>query len=219
MERVVARGKPVTLVLMNGSAVSINWARAHVPAIVEAWYPGQAGGVAVADVLFGDYNPGGRLPVTFYQSASQLPPFTDYNMKGRTYRYFTGEPLFPFGYGLSYTTFAYRNLRAPAAINAGDKVTVTVEVENTGKVAGEEVVQLYLKPPARPGAPLRSLEGFERIALRPAERKTVTFRLEPRQFASTGANGKRTVQPGDFGVSVGSATAAIHLNGSPREIN
>jgi beta-glucosidase len=216
---VVALGKPTTLVLMNGSAVSVNWARDHVQAIVEAWYPGESGGAALADVLFGDYNPAGRLPVTFYKSAEQLPPFTDYNMKGRTYRYFTGEPLFPFGYGLSYTTFAYRNLRAPAQSNTGDPITVTVEVENTGKVAGEDVVQLYLKLPARPGAPLRSLEGFERIALKPAERKTVTFRLEPRQFASTAANGKRTVQAGDFGVSVGSATAAIHLNGSPREIN
>jgi beta-glucosidase len=219
MERVIALGKPTTLVLMNGSAVSVNWARDHVQAIVEAWYPGESGGAALADVLFGDYNPAGRLPVTFYKSAEQLPAFTDYNMKGRTYRYFTGDPLFPFGYGLSYTTFAYRNLRAPSQSNTGDGVTVAVEVENTGKVAGEDVVQLYLKSPARPSAPLRSLEGFERISLRPAERKTVTFRLEPRQFASTGANGKRTVQPGDFTVSVGSATAAIHLNGSAREIN
>jgi beta-glucosidase len=219
MERVVALDKPTTLVLMNGSAVSVNWARDHVQAIVEAWYPGESGGAALADVLFGDYNPAGRLPVTFYKSAEQLPAFTDYSMKGRTYRYFTGDALFPFGYGLSYATFAYRNLRAPAQSSTVDPITVTVEVENTGKVAGEDVVQLYLKPPARPGAPLRSLAGFERIALRPAERKTVTFRLEPRQFSSTGSNGKRTVQPGDFGVSVGSATAAIHLNGSPREIN
>ena len=181
--------------------------------------PAQAGGTALADVLFGDYNPAGRLPVTFYKSADQLPPFTDYNMKGRTYRYFQGEPLFPFGFGLSYTTFAYRNLRAPSQANVGDGITVTVEVENTGKVAGEDVVQLYLKPPARPGATLRSLEGFERIALRPAERKTVTFHLEPRQFSSTGTNGKRTVQPGEFGVNVGAATATIRLNGSPREIN
>jgi beta-glucosidase len=218
MERVVALGKPTTLLLMNGSAVSVNWARDHVPAIVEAWYPGEAGGDAIADVLFGDYNPAGRLPVTFYKSASQLPPFTDYNMKGRTYRYFDGEPLFPFGYGLSYTTFAYRNLKAPAQANAGDSVTVTVEVENTGKLAGEEVVQLYLKTPTRPGAPLRSLEGFERIALKPGERKTVTFRLEPRQFAHT-ANGKRVVTPGDYTVTTGSASATIRLTGSPRELN
>jgi beta-glucosidase len=218
MERVVALGKPTTLVLMNGSAVSVNWARDHVPAIVEAWYPGEEGGAALADVLFGDYNPAGRLPVTFYKSADQLPPFTDYNMKGRTYRFFTGEPLFPFGYGLSYTTFAYRNLRAPAQANAGDPVTVTVEVENTGKLAGEEVAQLYLTPPAVPGAPLRSLEGFERIALKPGERKTVSFRLEPRQFSAT-VNGKRTVRPGDFSVNVGGSKASVRLTGSPRELN
>ena len=144
MQRVVAGGKPVVLVLLNGSAVAVNWARDHVPAIVELWYPGQAGGTALADVLFGDYNPAGRLPVTFYKSADQLPPFTDYNMKGRTYRYFTGEPLFPFGYGLSYTTFAYRNLKLPKQSQIGDEVKVSVDVENTGKIAGEEVVELYL---------------------------------------------------------------------------
>jgi beta-glucosidase len=206
MERVVALGKPTALVLMNGSAVSVNWARDHVPAIVEAWYPGQAGGAALADVLFGDYNPAGRLPVTFYKSASQLPPFTDYNMTGRTYRFFAGAPLFPFGYGLSYTTFAYRNLKAPSQVNTGDPIAVTVEVENTGKMAGEDVVQIYIKPPQTAGAPLRSLEGFERIALRPAERKTVSFRIRPNQ-------------PGDFTATVGSTTTTIHLNGSPGKLN
>jgi beta-glucosidase len=140
-------------------------------------------------------------------------------MKGRTYRYFDGDPLFSFGFGLSYTTFAYRSLRTPAQANAGDPVTVTVEVENTGKMAGEEVVQLYLKPPARPGGPLRSLEGFERVALRPAERKTLTFHLAPRQFSTPGANGKRAVGPGNFTVSVGGATTAIRFNGPAREVN
>ena len=111
MQKIAALGKPTVLVLLNGSAVAVNWAEDHIPAIVEAWYPGQAGGTAIADVLFGDYNPGGRLPVTFYKSVDQLPPFTDYSMKGRTYRFFKGEPLFPFGYGLSYSTFAYRNLK------------------------------------------------------------------------------------------------------------
>src|SRR5215471_15842903 len=143
LQAVMKLGKPTVLVLFNGSAVAVNWARANVPAIVEAWYPGQAGGQAIADVLFGDYNPAGRLPVTFYQSAEQLPPFTDYSMKARTYRYFTGEPLFPFGYGLSYTTFTYRNLKLPDQARAGDEVKLSVEVENTGKMAGEEVVQVY----------------------------------------------------------------------------
>ena len=158
MEAVAAVGKPTVLVLLNGSAVSVNWAAQHIPAIVEAWYPGQAGGAAIADVLFGDYNPAGRLPVTFYKSAADLPPFDDYSMKGRTYRFFKGDPLFPFGHGLSYTTFAYRNLKATTDIS--------VEVENTGRTAGEEVVQIYVN---------KSLANFQRIALRPKERKTIHF--------------------------------------------
>jgi len=173
MQKIAALGKPTVLVLLNGSAVAVNWAKDHIPAIVEAWYPGQAGGTAIADVLFGDYNPGGRLPVTFYKSVDQLPPFTDYSMKGRTYRFFKGEPLFPFGHGLSYSTFAYRNLRAQGA-------NISVEVENTSAIAGEDVVQLYVK---REGAtdddPIRSLAGFQRIALKPHERKTVQFGLKP----------------------------------------
>jgi beta-glucosidase len=186
LKAVSALGKPVVLVLMNGSALAVNWARDHVPAIVEAWYPGQAGGAALADVLFGDYNPAGRLPVTFYKSVDQLPPFTDYHMKGRTYRYFEGEPLFPFGYGLSYTSFAYRKLTVPKQVSAGADARVSVEVENTGAVAGEEVVQLYLSG-AAPNEPLRSLEGFQRIALRPKERKTVDFTIPARQLATPGA--------------------------------
>src|SRR5258708_36027343 len=145
MQKVAALGKPIVLVLLNGSAVAVNWARDHVPALVEAWYPGQAGGTAIVDVLFGDYNPAGRLPVTFYQSADQLPAFDDYSMKGRTYRYFQGVPLFEFGYGLSYTTFAYSRLDCPEQARPNHDGAVSVEVRNTGKVAGEEVVQLYVK--------------------------------------------------------------------------
>ncbi len=161
MQAVAAVGKPTVLVLLNGSAVAINWAAEYLPAIVEAWYPGQAGGAAIADVLFGDYNPAGRLPVTFYKSAADLPPFDDYSMKNRTYRFFTGEPLFPFGFGLSYTTFSYGQMH-----RAGNKVTV--EIQNTGARAGEEVAELYAG---------RSLAGFQRVALRPKERKTVQFTL------------------------------------------
>ncbi|HTB14774.1 MAG TPA: glycoside hydrolase family 3 C-terminal domain-containing protein [Bryobacteraceae bacterium] len=176
MKAVVAMGKPTVLVLLNGSAVAINWAAQHVPAIVEAWYPGQAGGDAIADVVFGDYNPAGRLPVTFYKSADQLPPFDDYSMKGRTYRFFSGEPLFPFGFGLSYTTFAYRNLK-----RAGDKVTV--EVLNTGTVAGEEVAQLYAK------GSVRSLAGFQRLTLLPKQRKTVQFTLPAKNITEISVGG------------------------------
>jgi len=178
------------LVMQNGSAVSINWAKEHVPAIVELWYPGQAGGTALADVLFGDYNPAGRLPVTFYKSAADLPPFTDYSMKNRTYRFFTGEPLYPFGYGLSYTTFAYRNLRVM-------QTKVSVEVENTGTRAGEEVVQLYVQR-ATSGAPIRSLEGFRRVSLRPKERKTVEFTLTGKQAGT----GQATIRVGGLDAKI-----------------
>jgi beta-glucosidase len=226
MEKVAAVGKPTVLVLLNGSAVSVNWAKDHMPAIVEAWYPGEAGGAALADVLFGDANPAGRLPVTFYKSAGQLPKFTDYNMKGRTYRYFTGDALFPFGFGLSYTTFAYRNLSVPSQSNTGDEVPVSVEVENTGKMAGEEVVEMYVKS-SNPGAPLRSLEGFERISLRPGERRKVSFRLKAKQFSYT-AKGHRTVAPGTYEITVGGgqpgpgvATVAgtVRLTGASKELN
>src|ERR671939_1259835 len=133
LEAVAATGKPVVLVLLNGSALAVNWAQQHVSAIVEAWYPGQAGGSALADVLFGDYNPAGRLPVTFYKSVEQLPPFENYDMDGRTYRYFRSDPLYPFGFGLSYTRFRYDYLRLSATkVHAGEGLTVSAEVRNTG---------------------------------------------------------------------------------------
>jgi beta-glucosidase len=191
---------------MNGSALAVNWARDHVPAIVEAWYPGEAGGDAIADVLFGDYNPAGRLPVTFYRSADQLPAFTDYRMAGRTYRYFTGEPLYPFGYGLSYTNFAYRNLRLPGEAQAGTPISVSLEVQNTGRVAGEEVVELYVNRIGAPvPAPIRSLEGFARVALQPGESRVVKFTLTPRQLSSVEADGHRLAEPGTFVISAGGA--------------
>jgi beta-glucosidase len=178
LKQVSALGKPVVLVMLNGSAVAVNWAKAHVPAIVELWYPGQAGGTALADVLFGDANPGGRLPVTFYKSADQLPPFDDYNMKGRTYRYFEGEPLYPFGYGLSYTTFRYGKLNVPPEVKNGAGMKVSVEVENSGKRAGDEVVELYVK------REVRSLQGFQRVSLKPGEKRLVEFSLSPQQVGS-----------------------------------
>ncbi len=146
IKKVYAIGKPIMLVLLNGSAVSINWENKNIPAIVEAWYPGQAAGTAIADVISGDYNPAGRLPVTFYKSVDQIPPFTDYNMTNRTYRYFKGIPLYPFGYGLSYTKFEYKNLKLEKnQIQPDDSTVVSVDIKNTGKVSGEEVVQLICK--------------------------------------------------------------------------
>jgi beta-glucosidase len=199
-----ALGKPVVLVLLNGSAVAVNWAAEHVPAIVEAWYPGQAAGPAIADVLFGDYNPAGRLPVTFYRSVSQLPPFTDYNMAGKTYRYFRGDPLFPFGHGLSYTSFAYSNLQVPAQVGAGENVVVSVDVSNSGSLAGEEVVQLYVTDlEASVPVAIRSLQGFTRVLLQPGESRTVSFTLAPDQFSVIDNDGHRVVEPGAFEVSVG----------------
>ena len=204
LERVVATGKPVVLVLLNGSALGLEWAAEHVPAILEAWYPGQAGGAAIADVLFGDYDPAGRLPVTFYAGVDQLPPFDDYGMEGRTYRYFRGAPVFPFGHGLSYTSFAYAHLQMPAQARAGEEARVSVEVENTGDRPGEEVVQLYVTDVEAPGLrPIRSLQGFQRVSLRPGERRRVTFTLSPRQLSFVDSLGVRRVEPGWFEVSVG----------------
>jgi beta-glucosidase len=204
LERVQATGKPTVLVLMNGSALGIKWADQHVPAIVEAWYPGGEGGTAVAALLAGDFSPGGRLPVTFYASADQLPPFDDYSMSKRTYRYFAGEPLYPFGYGLSYTTFAYSNARVSRAnVSAAEGVTVSVDVSNSGAMAGDEVVQLYLTHPGVPGVPLRALKGFQRVHLGSGEKKTVTLTLHDRELSIVDESGKHRVVPGQVDVWIG----------------
>jgi beta-glucosidase len=210
-----ALGKPLVLVLLNGSALAIPWAAEQIPAIVEAWYPGQAGGEALADVLFGDYNPGGRLPITFYRSAEDLPPFADYRMEGRTYRYFRGEPLYPFGYGLSYTTFELGALRiTPAQAAPGEEVTVRAEVTNTGPRAGDEVVQLYIRHPgAGVPRPIQELKGFRRIHLEPGEGRTVTFPLDARQLGSYDAAMRYAVHPGVVEVLVGHSSQHLPLVG------
>ncbi|MBN1201990.1 MAG: glycoside hydrolase family 3 C-terminal domain-containing protein [Anaerolineae bacterium] len=199
-------GKPVVLVLINGSAISVNWADQHVPTIIEAWYPGQAGGTALADVLFGDYNPAGRLPITFYKSVEQLPPFTDYDMaKGRTYRYFTDEALYAFGHGLSYTQFAYSDLQiTPQQPRTSASVEVAVTVKNTGDRAGDEVVQLYMRDvEASALVPVRQLAGFDRIHLPPGTAQTVRFTLKPEQFSLVTDSGQRLIEPGLFEIVVG----------------
>ena len=204
MEAIVATGKPVVLVLLNGSALAVNWAADNVPAILEAWYPGQAAGTAIADILFGDYNPAGRLPVTFYRSVDQIPPFSNYDMEGRTYRSFGGEPLFPFGHGLSYTSFGYGDLELPGSVQAGADIQLSVTVENTGPVAGEEVVQLYLSDvDASVPVPIRSLVGVQRVFLQPGEQSRLTFKLTPRQLSLINMQTERIVEPGLFEVSVG----------------
>jgi len=204
MAAIEKTGKPVVLVMMNGSALAVNWADENLDAILTAGYPGQEGGHAVADVLFGDYNPAGRLPVTYYKSVDQLPPFEEYEMSNRTYRYFTGEPLYSFGYGLSYTTFEYFNLEIPEEAKTGESVKVKVSVKNTGNRAGDEVVQLYLKDEdAFTPRPLHQLEGFERIHLQPGQSEIVEFELQPRQFSMIGTEETRIIEPGWFTVSVG----------------
>ena len=205
LEAVAATGKPVVLVLMSGSALAVNWADAHVGAIVQAWYPGEEGGAALADVLFGDYNPAGRLPVTFYKSVEQLPPFESYAMEGRTYRFFKGQPLYPFGHGLSYTRFRYSGLNVSAQrVSPTDKVTVSATVENAGRVEGDEVVQLYVTDAeGSVRVPVRSLAGVERVRLKPGEKRTVRFTIEPRQLAVIRDDGRAFVEPGEFLLSVG----------------
>lgn len=204
LEAVAATGKPLIVVLTNGSALAVNWAQEHAAAILDAWYPGEEGGAAVADVLAGDYNPSGRLPVTFYASVGQLPPFTDYSMEGRTYRYFRGTPLYPFGYGLSYTSFAYSDARVDrASVAAGESVDVSVDVRNTGAAAGDEVVETYVTHPDVAGAPIRSLAGFQRVHLERGEKKTVTLKLSEREMSVVDEDGARLVPGGEVDVWIG----------------
>jgi beta-glucosidase len=216
LRQIYALGKPVVLVLLNGSVLAVNWAAEHIPAIVEAWYPGQAGGDAIADVLFGDYNPAGRLPVTFYKSVEHLPPFEDYQMEGRTYRYFCGEPLFPFGHGLSYTTFEFDKLHIDQPeVKVGGKIAVRADVTNTGDRTGDEVVQLYVRHrDATVTRPVKELKGFKRITLHPGERKTVTFTLHTHQLGLYDEAMQFVIQPGLIEVMVGNASDQLPLTGT-----
>jgi beta-glucosidase len=215
LKRLHALGKPVVLVLLSGSALAVSWAAENVPAIVQAWYPGEAGGDAVADVLFGDYNPAGRLPVTFYRSVDDLPPFEDYRMENRTYRYFKGQPLFSFGHGLSYTTFQFDNLRIDRAeVEVGGKVTITVDVTNCGSRAGDEVVQLYTRQFVAPPRPIKELKGFKRMTLLPGERKTVTFTIHANQLSVYDEKMLAAVHPGKVEVMVGNSSTSLPLGGS-----
>ncbi len=219
IKEIHALGKPIVLVLLNGSALAINWEKENIPAIIEAWYPGQAAGQAIADVLFGDYNPAGRLPVTFYKSVKDLPPFEEYQMKGQTYRYFKGNPLYPFGYGLSFTSFKYDNLQVAETHKVGDTVKVSVNVKNIGETAGDEVVQLYLSNLNAPVAvPLRSLKGFKRIHLLPGEGKTVEFSILPVAFSIINDKNKREVLPGQFEISVGGGQPGSKIGPPDSEI-
>lgn len=200
-----ALGKPLVVVLMNGSPIDLHWAKDNAAAIIEAWYPGQSGGTAVAHVLSGQANPGGRLPLTFYRSLTDLPAFDDYAMAGRTYRYFTGTPVYPFGYGLSYTTFSYSDLTtAPIDGSLSKGLHVSVTIRNTGARAGDEVAQLYLTPPPFEGAPRLALRGVQRLHLAAGGRATVSFDLSPRDLSFVDRDGHRKVMVGQYQISVGS---------------
>jgi beta-glucosidase len=202
LEQAKATGRPLVVVAMNGSPINLSWEKRNANAIVEAWYPGQSGGLAVANVLSGRTNPGGRLPLTFHESINELPPFDDYAMSGRTYRYFTGTPVFPFGYGLSFTTFAY----APLTVKRvpGGAVRVTTQIRNVGSRSGDEVAQLYLNFPNAPGTPRIALRGFRRVSLKPGEARQVTFELAPRDLSTVTPAGVHKVLAGSYQVSVGS---------------
>ena len=210
IKEIHALGKPVVVVLLNGSALAINWEQAHIPAILETWYPGQAAGRAIADVLFGDYNPGGKLPVTFYKSLNDIPSFREYNIKGQTYRFFKGEPLYPFGYGLSYTTFSYTNLQVESNHKTRDSVRLSVNVRNTGTMRGDEVVQLYvsrINPSIK--LPIHALAEFRRINLAPNESMRVDFTLPPDAFSIINENGEKVVLPGECRIAVGGGQPGV----------
>jgi beta-glucosidase len=205
LKALAATGKPLVVVLQSGSALAVNWAQQNAQAILHAWYPGAEGGTAIAETLAGDNNPAGRLPLTFYSSLKQVPPFEEYSMKGRTYRYLADKPLYGFGFGLSYTTFAYSNLKVASTVKGGDPVAVEADVKNTGALAGDEVVELYLTQPKAFETPLRVLAGFKRIHLDPGESAHVSLTIDPRSLGQVDSKGNRVIVPGEYTVSLGGA--------------
>ena len=223
VEALAATGKPLAVVLINGSALAVNWINDHANAVLEAWYPGEEGGAAVAETLSGKNNPAGKLPITFYTGINQLPNFEDYGMANRTYRYFNGKPLYPFGHGLSYTTFSYGDLSLPTqAVAAGQRVDADATVTNTGKVAGDEVVQLYLKFPDVKGAPQIALRGFQRVHLEPGASQKVHFELKDRDLGMVTEDGNPIIAQGDYTISIGGGqpdtgmpvvTGKLHIEG------
>ncbi len=222
LEAVKASGRPLVVVVMSGSAIALNWAKQHADAILQAWYPGEEGGTAIAQTLDGSNNPSGRLPVTVYTGVEQLPEFTDYSMARRSYRYFDGQPLFSFGHGLGYSTFAYSELKLNESIEAGQPLQVEAQVANTGARDGDEVVQVYLTFPKLPGAPLRALRAFSRVHLKAGERRTVRFTLHDRELSHVSLEGVHLVRAGKYGISVGGgqpdtgaplATGAFEITG------
>jgi beta-glucosidase len=218
LEAVAATGKPVVVVMMNGSALAVKWAKEHAAAILEAWYPGEGGGTAIANTLAGDSNPAGRLPVTFYAGTNELPPFDDYSMATRTYRYFTGTALWGFGYGLSYTTFQWSNVKlSTEKLKAGEPLTVDAEVENTGARKGDAVSEIYLKAPASATAPVRSLVGFVRTPLNAHTRQHIHVTVDPRSLSTVSADGKRRITAGEYTLFIGGTQPSEAKGGVTRQ--
>ena len=214
LKRLHETGKPVILVMLTGSAIAIPWEQQNLPAIINAWYGGQSGGTAVADVLFGDYNPAGRLPVTFYKSDKDLPDFKDYNMAGHTYRYFKKEVLYPFGYGLSFSTFSYSNINIPRAVKKGASVTVSATVTNNGPFDGDEVAQLYVSHPnLKQKAPRLALKGFQRFHLKKGEHTNIKFKVTADQLSLVDESGKMYEPSGKVLLSVGGGQPGVKLQG------
>ena len=204
LKKLHALGKPIVYVNFSGSAIALNWQNENLAAIVQAFYPGEPTGTALAGLLYGEYSPSGRLPITFYKSVDDLPPFGEYAMKGRTYRYFEGEVLYPFGYGLSYTNFDYTDLKVAASVEAGKDISVSVSITNNGQMDGREVVQLYLKDvEASVPVPNKTLVGFKNIDLKVGESQTVSFTVSPAQLSLIDGNFERVMEPGVFEFSFG----------------
>jgi beta-glucosidase len=209
LEALSATDKPLVVVLMNGSALAADWAKQHANAIVEAWYPGEEAGTAIAEVLTGKINPGGRLPVTFYAGTKDLPAFDDYSMSNRTYRYFHGTPLWGFGYGLSYSKFKWTNLElSTKTLDAGLPLAVDADVENISGVTGDVVSELYLTPPVTLSSPQLTLVGFERTTLAPHGKQHIHFTLNARALSTVDTGGKRAVRAGDYTLSLGGSQPA-----------
>jgi beta-glucosidase len=222
LKAMAATGKPLIVVLLNGSALSVNWAKQYANAILEGWYPGEEGGSAVAQTLAGINNPAGRLPITFYSSVNDLPPFEDYSMANRTYRYFRGTPLYPFGYGLSYSEFKYDKVKLSAAkLNAGEPLTVEATVKNTSKRDGDEVVQVYLTFPKLPGAPNRALCGFQRVHIAAGKTEHMRLTIDSRTLSHVNETGERLIGAGAYTLSIGGGQpgTAAHVVETPFTIN
>jgi beta-glucosidase len=221
LEDVAATGKPMIVVLLNGSALAVNWVKDHANALLEAWYPGEYGGEAIAETLTGKNNPAGRLPVTFYKSVADLPAFTDYAMKNRTYRYFDGSPLYGFGYGLSYTHFTYSRLKLSTTdLEAGNDLIAEVDLRNDGKHEGDEVAEVYLLPPVTGNdglSPKQQLLGFQRVALKAGESRHLRFTLTPRNLSEVDGKGERSVQAGNYKLAIGGGQPDDALAATPAQ--